>query len=153
MAATMVQQPLDSYKYQFARYAAKLKLDIDFKNLSAKVDRLIPDLSGADTISKLAQATGDIGLLPDKAGEFKVGIVGAGCAGLFTGLLLDWLQEMVPELKISYDIIEAAGPERLGGRLYTHKFTERKHDYYDIGAMRFPDNDIMSRLVNVHAIR
>ena len=161
MAAAMEQQSSDCYKYQWARYVAKSKLDIDFKNLSAKVNRpddgTIPRVSPAHTISELARSTvvesrvDKIGLKPRTPGEFKVGIVGAGCAGLFTGLLLDWLQEGLqeefPKLKISYDIIEAAGPDRLGGRLYTHKFTEKKHDYYDIGAMRFPDNNIMNRSV------
>lgn len=38
----------------------------------------------------------------------------------------------------SYDILEAAGDERLGGRLYTHEFSETPHGYYDVGAMRCP---------------
>lgn len=40
--------------------------------------------------------------------------------------------------------------ERLGGRLYTHYFseeTEETHDYYDVGAMRFPDIPVMKQCV------
>lgn len=98
--------------------------------------------------------------LPD---DIKVCIVGAGAAGLFTAMIFDWLKEKskegkIPELNISYDIYEAAGKDRLGGRLYTYHFpsTEEypvgqdqvgRHQYYDVGAMRFPDNPIMKRSV------
>ncbi|MCJ1270029.1 hypothetical protein MMC22_009922 [Lobaria immixta] len=86
--------------------------------------------------------------------EIKVCIVGAGAAGLFTAMIFDWLKEKskertIPELNISYDIHEAAEKDRLGGRLYTHKFPlehpSDPHQYYDVGAMRFPDNPIMKR--------
>jgi hypothetical protein len=90
--------------------------------------------------------------------EMKVCIVGAGAAGLFTAMIFDWLKEkskcrVIPELNISYDIFEANPQERLGGRLYTYKFPSTPkyqsgdHDYYDVGAMRFPENPIMKRLV------
>lgn len=95
--------------------------------------------------------------LPD---EIKVCIVGAGAAGLFTAMMFDWLKEKskdgkIPELNISYDIYEAAEKDRLGGRLYTYNFpstTEHpvepgEHQYYDVGAMRFPKNPIMRRSV------
>ena len=59
----------------------------------------------------------------------KVCIVGAGISGLYAALILD-------HLEVSYDILEAA--DRPGGRILTHYFSTRKHDYYDIGAMRFP---------------
>ena len=85
-------------------------------------------------------------------GKLDIGIVGAGVAGLFSAMVFDWLNEhpeLKGKLKINYDILEAAGEERLGGRLYTHKFSEgdpaKTHDYYDVGAMRFPNNDIMKR--------
>lgn len=67
-------------------------------------------------------------------GMFDVGIVGAGMAGLYTGMILD-------SLNIRYHIIEAS--DRIGGRVYTHRFTNDPGDYYDAGAMRFPDNPIM----------
>ncbi|KAF5002046.1 hypothetical protein FGRMN_657 [Fusarium graminum] len=81
----------------------------------------------------------------------KVGIIGAGAAGLFAGLVLDYLNvqlhgQAIP-LKFEYDIHEAAGPDRVGGRLFTYNFGGRRdfHDYYDVGAMRFPDNPVMKR--------
>ncbi|KAH7176966.1 hypothetical protein EDB81DRAFT_773830 [Dactylonectria macrodidyma] len=81
----------------------------------------------------------------------KFGVIGAGAAGLFTGLLLDYLNRELElkgvPLSFKYDILEAAGPDRVGGRLYTHNFSKQKdtHDYYDVGAMRFPDNPVMER--------
>lgn len=50
-------------------------------------------------------------------------------------------------LRFKYDILEAGKPARLGGRLYTHNFGGPRdtHDYYDVGAMRFPDNPVMAR--------
>ncbi|KAI1214156.1 FAD/NAD(P)-binding domain-containing protein [Annulohypoxylon truncatum] len=48
-----------------------------------------------------------------------------------------------PNRNPTYDILEANS--RIGGRVYTHKFSETPHDYYDIGAMRFPDIPIMKR--------
>lgn len=92
----------------------------------------------------------------DIGGEFKVGIVGAGCAGLFTAMILNYLNN-IPALKeaglhLTYEILEANGPERLGGRLYTYKFPPLDkadkpgdHEYYDVGGMRFPDNPIMEK--------
>lgn len=65
-----------------------------------------------------------------------VGIIGAGMAGLYTGMILK-------SLGITYEIIEAS--DRIGGRVYTHRFTDSPGDYYDVGAMRFPDNPIMRR--------
>ncbi|KAH7303409.1 hypothetical protein B0I35DRAFT_472320 [Stachybotrys elegans] len=85
----------------------------------------------------IAQVMGEKvpGLIPAQHGNFKVGIIGAGVAGLFTALVLDAINDA---------ILEAAGEDRFGGRLYTHRFSEEDvHDYYDVGAMRFPDNGIM----------
>ena len=83
-----------------------------------------------------------------EASDVKVGIVGAGAAGLFTGMLLDFLNSSLGGgvFHVSYDIWEAANKHRVGGRLYTYDFTaegstnpQGPHDYYDVGAMRFPD--------------
>ena len=52
---------------------------------------------------------------------------------------------------LSYEILEA--DKRFGGRVYTHRFSNAKdaknpdHDYYDVGAMRFPKTDIMEKYV------
>lgn len=78
----------------------------------------------------------------------KVGIIGAGCAGLFTALIFDHLKEACG-LEVEYEILESNNEERLGGRLFSHYFKDVKnpgtHDYYDVGAMRFPEIDIMKR--------
>ena len=68
----------------------------------------------------------------------KVCIVGAGMSGLYSALMLD-------HLGVPYDILEAA--DRPGGRILTHYFSTKEHDYYDIGAMRFPNIPPMERCV------
>jgi hypothetical protein len=86
----------------------------------------------------------------------KVAIIGAGAAGLFTAMILDHLNnnEQLKEkgFNVSYEIFESAGKNRLGGRLYTYNFESDgsanpagPHDYYDVGAMRFPENQVMKR--------
>ncbi|KAL8925728.1 MAG: hypothetical protein Q9172_002119 [Xanthocarpia lactea] len=68
--------------------------------------------------------------------DTKICIVGAGISGLYAGLILD-------HLGVAYDLLEAS--PRPGGRILTHYFSTRKHDYYDIGAMRFPNVPPMER--------
>jgi hypothetical protein len=69
---------------------------------------------------------------------YRVAIIGAGVAGLRTAMLLE-------QYGIPYKIFEASN--RPGGRIFTYHFASGeedppgKHDYYDVGAMRFPDND------------
>ncbi|KAJ3536054.1 hypothetical protein NM208_g6884 [Fusarium decemcellulare] len=150
-----------SYKHMWARYVAKSTMDYDLKgavDLAKKVQEKtdkIPDskvIEGGESIGELWNKTKKLtgeGFVPKERGKIDVGIVGAGVAGLFTALLFDWLNEH-PDLKgkgldITYEILEAAGEDRLGGRLYTHHFTDKEHDYYDVGAMRFPNNSIMRR--------
>lgn len=83
----------------------------------------------------------------------RIGILGAGIAGLYAALLIDYLG---PDSGITYDILEA-NPDRAGGRLYTHRFSDSPNDYFvshlncprrqhqrsdkvvqDAGAMRYP---------------
>ncbi|KAH6643229.1 L-amino acid oxidase [Boeremia exigua] len=73
----------------------------------------------------------------DLSAKHRICIVGAGITGLFIAMILDSLK--IPGLE--YDILEAS--DRTGGRIYSHYFSDIPHDYYDIGAMRFPDIDIM----------
>ena len=92
----------------------------------------------------------------DIGGDFKVGIVGAGCAGLFTAMILNYLNS-IPALKtaglnLDYEILEANKEDRLGGRLYTYNFKDKDkdpkvgpHEYFDVGGMRFPDNPLMDK--------
>ena len=65
-------------------------------------------------------------------GRGKVGIVGGGIAGLYAGLLLD-------SIGVDFTIFEASA-ERLGGRIYTHRFSDEPWQYFEAGAMRLPDN-------------
>ncbi|KAH7912672.1 hypothetical protein BJ138DRAFT_750069 [Hygrophoropsis aurantiaca] len=72
-----------------------------------------------------------------------VGILGAGAGGLYTALILE-------DLGIPYRIIEAR--PNVGGRLMTYKFPDplgAPYNYFDIGAMRFPEIDAMQRLFHL----
>ncbi|KID84586.1 amine oxidase [Metarhizium guizhouense ARSEF 977] len=68
------------------------------------------------------------------------GIIGAGAAGLFTVLILDYFNSKSNAVFL-YDILESLN--KPGGRLYTQRFCglpQGAHDYCDVGAMRFPEN-------------
>jgi len=71
--------------------------------------------------------------------DILVGIVGAGATGLYTAMILD-------DLGIKYEILE--GSNRSGGRILTHHFDEgtSEWNYFDIGAMRYPEIPIMWRV-------
>ncbi|KIJ46262.1 hypothetical protein M422DRAFT_778531 [Sphaerobolus stellatus SS14] len=75
---------------------------------------------------------------PEDLAKLPVGILGAGAAGMYTAMILD-------SLGIKYEILEASG--RHGGRLYTHYFPKvpGPYQYFDAGAMRYPDIDFMKR--------
>ena len=62
--------------------------------------------------------------------SLTVGIVGGGMAGLYSALLLH-------SFGIPVKIFEAN--DRVGGRVYTHRFTEEEYQYFEAGAMRLPD--------------
>lgn len=63
--------------------------------------------------------------------SLSVGIVGGGMAGLYSALLL---QKYLPHVKVK--IFEAS--ERVGGRVYTHKFSPEPYQYFETGAARIP---------------
>lgn len=63
--------------------------------------------------------------------NFSVGIIGGGMTGLYSALLL---QQHIPDVKVK--IFEAS--ERVGGRVFTHKFSSEPFQYFDAGAMRIP---------------
>ncbi|CEL61410.1 Putative bifunctional amine oxidase DDB_G0291301 OS=Dictyostelium discoideum GN=DDB_G0291301 PE=1 SV=1 [Rhizoctonia solani AG-1 IB] len=75
----------------------------------------------------------------------RVAIIGGGVAGLHAATLLG------KHFKV--DVYEAN--KRIGGRLFTHKFDNDSaigtresggdYDYFDVGAMRFPDTEVMSK--------
>ncbi len=83
---------------------------------------------------------------PTTDNVIKLGIVGAGMAGIYTAFIIDKLKDERPPVlnyKIEYEILEAS--TRMGGRCYTYKFSDDPHDYYDPGAMRFPMDTLMDR--------
>jgi hypothetical protein len=93
---------------------------------------------------------------PIARGPFKVAIVGAGAAGLFTGMIFDYLNQQNKAgshgFLVEYEILESASTA--GGRLSTYNFKtglngadDGAHVYYDVGAMRFPNNPVMTRYV------
>ncbi|TFK34498.1 L-amino acid oxidase [Crucibulum laeve] len=75
---------------------------------------------------------------PQPASPYPVGILGAGVSGLYAAMMLQ-------SLGIKYEIMEGSG--RTGGRLYTHYFPKNpgKYQYYDVGAMRYPETTFMTR--------
>ncbi|KAM9978138.1 hypothetical protein ACTFIY_011886 [Dictyostelium cf. discoideum] len=72
--------------------------------------------------------------------ELSVGIIGAGICGLYSAMILQ-------DLGINYKILEVS-KERIGGRIYSHRFSDQVYDYSELGAMRIPIVPIMDRLVS-----
>ncbi|KAF9648690.1 hypothetical protein BDM02DRAFT_2079180 [Thelephora ganbajun] len=71
--------------------------------------------------------------------DSPVCIIGAGMAGLYTAMIFE-------SLKIPYQIVDADTRERVGGRIFTYHFPDSgPYDYFDVGAMRFPDTPFMKR--------
>ncbi|KAF4448614.1 hypothetical protein F53441_7989 [Fusarium austroafricanum] len=149
-----------AFKHMWARHVAQKAFEEDVQAAAKRVvqaQALNPDLiddekqvredEGVSKILKKTQKLTGTGFVPRKSNELEIGIIGAGVGGLFTAMVFDWLNEECKDLglKIDYDIIEAAKMNRLGGRLYAHRFSYEEHDYYDVGAMRFPNNTIMKR--------
>lgn len=75
---------------------------------------------------------------PDGDQDVEVGIIGGGQAGLYAALLLE-------SVGIRYRILESS-PEHLGGRVDTRYFSQRAHEYAELGAMRFPTSLLQDRL-------
>ena len=72
----------------------------------------------------------------------KIGIIGAGAAGLQVALALLWAGYT------DFEILEAS--DRVGGRAYTVAFPDDSehpcpHNFYDAGAMRIPEIAAMDR--------
>jgi len=73
----------------------------------------------------------------DPPPKVTVSIFGAGPAGLYSALLIDWLNDQLESQKESfrfdYEIFEVE-PERVGGRMYTYRFKSgKKYDCYVSG--------------------
>ncbi|KAJ0278198.1 hypothetical protein CBS470a_009876 [Colletotrichum nupharicola] len=118
----------DAYRYQWSRYISRELYKEGLRRVERKCFTTnLPVNSSAATriavVSEDVQKEREIGLIPPRHGHFKVGIVGAGAAGLFTALTLDWINDTIEKykgvgkLKIEYEILEAASEDRFGGRL------------------------------------
>ncbi|KAG9127559.1 hypothetical protein FRC07_012304 [Ceratobasidium sp. 392] len=68
----------------------------------------------------------------------RIAVIGAGVSGLQVAMKLG--------TKYKVDVFEAS--DRVGGRLYTYHFNQvpgaGEWDYFDVGAMRFPDTSVMA---------
>ncbi len=63
--------------------------------------------------------------------EFRIGIVGGGMSGLYSAILL---QRHFPGVNIK--IFEAS--DRVGGAVYTYRYSSEPHQFFEAGAMRLP---------------
>ncbi|OCH83795.1 hypothetical protein OBBRIDRAFT_742694, partial [Obba rivulosa] len=78
---------------------------------------------------------------PEVSDSKPVCIIGAGAAGLYAAMMLHYLQ-------VPFKVLEAAETSpsrRLGGRLYTQHVGDGTWDYFDVGAMHFPNTPFMKR--------
>ncbi|RYP09077.1 hypothetical protein DL764_001498 [Monosporascus ibericus] len=166
-------QPGGSVKSQWARRLVRQNLSLEINELRrrgtsiplpgmqnapliASPHTLPPDpacqrgsIGGGGGVRRESSSQGKVGMTLGKGmmelglPPRKVCIVGAGIAGLYIAMILDDLK--IPNLE--YDILE--GSDRVGGRIYTYHFSEARHDYYDIGAMRYPDIPTMRRVFDL----
>ena len=131
----------------------------------------IPSLPGPDASVEEGARVGDFG---DK--EISIGIIGAGAAGLYIGMTLEKINKALVGAgvkPIKYEILEAESvtgtrPHPVGGRLWTHHFSDSDNDYYvcsffgcfsdsiswstpsqDRGAMRYPDHPPMKPVMDL----
>lgn len=130
------------YKAHFVSYLVKRANELDIQRLDQF--KLTPKKHTKHSKKEIEKETKDIEKVITDLGEYhkdaspiKIGIIGAGVSGLYTGLILE-------RLGIDYEILEAS--DRIGGRVYTHSFSGKDdQEYYDIGAMRFPNTPVMAR--------
>ncbi|ETS85835.1 hypothetical protein PFICI_03860 [Pestalotiopsis fici W106-1] len=139
-----MKAPILSFRSQWASRLVKKNLLEDLPRLLEKVKQEHGHHAGLAFISEatdfllrpsVSQSILDTAFAKSNKPLLKhrICIVGAGVTGLFIAMLLDSLN--IPGLE--YDILEAS--DKTGGRIRTHYFSDEPHDYYDIGAMRFPD--------------
>ena len=74
----------------------------------------------------------------------KIGIVGAGMTGLYSAMLL---KVNYQDSKHRVKIFEAN--DRVGGRVYTHRFSDEPYQYFEGGAERFSDAPWQRQVFNL----
>eukprot|EP01084_Bolivina_argentea_P181664 313720_1 len=67
----------------------------------------------------------------DEISNINIGIIGCGVAGLYSALLLK-------NLGFKKITILETDKTRIGGRIYTKRFTDEPNQYFEAGAMRLP---------------
>ncbi|KAG8975278.1 hypothetical protein FRC05_006221 [Tulasnella sp. 425] len=129
-----IKLPRDIYAF----YGQRLLENHLALKFPAEQDPSIPILTSASAEeAQAATAKDKIRRIPFAPGPVipkrPVAILGAGVGGLYAAMILE-------SLGIPFEILEATG--RTGGRLFTYQFYNGEfHDYYDVGAMRYPDAD------------
>ena len=106
--------------------------------LSIRFSQHLDSLSGLcyDNSNEKAGSKDDVSrnkIPPHLASEksLHIGIVGGGMAGLYSALLL---QKYIPGVKVK--VLEANN--RVGGNVYTYKYSSEPYQYFEAGAMRLP---------------
>lgn len=162
MSTQLRLDPSLTIRQQYARASVEQEIERVVHNERVPLDNLPPESAGGlrklpdiapskdiqETLEKLSLERIKFPSTPP-----KVAIVGAGVAGLFLGMMLDYLNDQIPEFNVGYEIFEANDASRVGGRLFTYNFKpdppqnpQGSHDYYDVGGMRFPQNPVMQRV-------
>lgn len=142
MASLVVKSPVVSMKQQWARRLIRQKLYHELIALHEKgLRERKPDPESFPLFGigdRVPTSPFDLPPAPPppdtrQSESFNLGIIGAGVAGLYIAMILNSLE--IPDL--TYEFMEAS--PRAGGRILTHHFTPSPHDYFDVGAMRFPN--------------
>lgn len=131
MALPMSRDEDASYTDPFSSYGKAIIDDYhDSLTLKYPLPIILPP-AFPDIISQAITECDDLALASDHPGVLlrcprgtdsaRVGIIGAGVGGLYAAMMLQ-------SLDIEYEILEAS--ERVGGRLYTHRFPGKPHDYF-----------------------
>ncbi len=127
---------MSSKDLEAARQQREQRHQLVSKNRKALFDRI--DAHFKDLDRQRGRRSPGVTTAARTGGPLRIGIVGGGMAGLYAAMLLD-------QFGIDYHVIEASG-ERLGGRVRTHYFNNESHQYAELGAMRFPESWLQSRL-------
>ena len=116
------------------RYARKIIESLHASIVMRNPGERIPRLPQTHSTQRVSQAQFTlpplVPTIPEQdgaEGSGKVGIIGGGIGGLYAAMMLQ-------DAAIPYEILEASC--RLGGRLYTHRFSvlstdpSKEYDYY-----------------------